>query len=376
MTIALLVLAALLVAFANGANDNAKGIATLVGSGMARMKPALGWANLTTFLGAVAAVPMALYVDTNLVKSFGGGGLLPKGFAVGGPYLLAVGLAAAATVLLATRLGIPISTTHALTGALVGAGLVAVGPSRIVWSTLGAKLVLPLLLSPVLAACATMALYPAFRGALRLLRVEKQLCLCVEETFVPVVQRDGSLMLATGSRTLTIDEVKSCQTRFAGEVLTISAQKVLAAGQVVTSGLVSFARGLNDTPKIVGILVAAGAFAVAPAMGLVAILMLLGGLLFTRRVARTVSERITAMDGEQGFVGSLVTAVLVFLASYAGLPVSTTHVAVGALFGIGMANGTAERRTIAQILAAWVTTLPLAAALAAGIYAGLGAFGA
>lgn len=373
--IAVLVLAALLVAFANGANDNAKGIATLVGSGMAKLEPALTWANLTTFLGALAAIPMALYVNASLVKAFGGGGLLPKSFPVSGSYLLSVGLGAALTVLLATRLGIPVSTTHALMGALVGAGLVAVGPDQIVWSTLGAKFVLPLLLSPVLSAVATLFLYPGARGLMKVSNVEKQLCLCVEDTFVPVVTRDGSLMLAANGRTLTVDEVQSCQTRFAGELLTVDAQKALSAGQYATSGLVSFARGLNDTPKIVGILVAAGALAVGKATGLVAVLMLLGGLLFTRRVAKTMAEKITRMDGEQGFVGSLVTAALVVLASLFGLPVSTTHVSVGALFGIGLANGTAKMSTVATILTAWVTTLPIAAVLAAGIFAGVRALG-
>ena len=77
--LAILILAALLVAFANGANDNAKGVATLIGSGMAKLKPALKWANLTTLLGALAAIPMALWVNTNLVKTFSGGGLMPKG---------------------------------------------------------------------------------------------------------------------------------------------------------------------------------------------------------------------------------------------------------------------------------------------------------
>jgi inorganic phosphate transporter, PiT family len=375
LTAGLLLLAALFVAFANGANDNAKGIATLVGSGMAPMEPALRWANLATFLGAAAAIPMALYVNTRLVKAFGGGGLLPKDFTVGGTYLVAVGLGAALTVFLATRFGIPISTTHALMGALIGAGLVAVGPSRLAWSTLGARVVLPLLLSPLLAAAATMALYPLVRLGLKASRVEKELCLCVEETFVPVVVKDGSLMLAASGRALTIDEAAACRTRFAGEVLTISADKAFTVGQLATSGLVSFARGLNDTPKIVGIVVAAGAFAIAPAMGLVAVLMLLGGLLFAKRVAKTMSERITRMDGEQGFVGSLVTAALVIAASLFGLPVSTTHVSCGALFGIGLTNGSAKPGMIAAILAAWVTTLPLAAALAAGLFAGLRALG-
>ena len=124
-------------------------------------------------------------------------------------------------------------------------------------------------------------------------------------------------------------------------------------GQYATGGLVSFARGLNDTPKITGILVAAGALALAPGMALVAVFMLLGGLLFTRRIAKTMAEKITVMDAEEGFTGSLVTAILVILASYAGLPVSTTHVSVGALFGIGIANGTAKAGTIAAILVAW-----------------------
>ena len=76
--VVVLIAAVLLVAFANGANDNAKGIATLVGSRMGALKPALTWANLTTFLGSVAAIPMALYVNTELVKALvhiTGGGL-------------------------------------------------------------------------------------------------------------------------------------------------------------------------------------------------------------------------------------------------------------------------------------------------------------
>ena len=372
----LLIAAALLVAFANGANDNAKGIATLVGSRMAALRPALRWANLTTFLGAVAAIPMALYINTNLVKAFGGSGLLPKGVPITSQYLVAVGVGAALTVLLATRLGIPISTTHSLMGALIGAGLVAVGPAQIVWSTLGMRFVLPLLLSPVLAGLSTLVVYRLFHALLQAGRVEKQLCLCVENVYVPVVDRSGALMLATTGKTLTVGEVQQCEARYAGKVMTFPAHQALKVGQYATGGLVSFARGLNDTPKIVGILVAAGALALAPSMALVAVFMLLGGLLFTRRIARTMAEKITAMDAEEGFTGSLVTATLVILASYAGLPVSTTHVSVGALFGIGIANGTAKARTIQAILLAWVTTLPLAAAIAAIVYLSIRGIGA
>jgi PiT family inorganic phosphate transporter len=100
--------------------------------------------------------------------------------------------------------------------------------------------------------------------------------------------------------------------------------------------------------------------------------MAAGGLLQARKVATTMSERITAMNHGQGFTASLVTAALVIGASRLGLPVSTTHVSCGALFGIGTVTGEARWRAIAGILLAWVTTLPAAAALGAACFAVLG----
>jgi PiT family inorganic phosphate transporter len=80
------------------------------------------------------------------------------------------------------------------------------------------------------------------------------------------------------------------------------------------------------------------------------------------------------MNPGQGFTANLVTALLVTMASRFGLPVSTTHVSVGALFGIGVVNGTARWRMILTILLAWITTLPLGAALAGATYLLLQAF--
>ncbi|HZY86151.1 MAG TPA: inorganic phosphate transporter, partial [Gemmataceae bacterium] len=91
-------------------------------------------------------------------------------------------------------------------------------------------------------------------------------------------------------------------------------------------------------------------------------------VLNARRVAETMSRKITRMSPGQGLTANLVTSVLVAGASRLGLPVSTTHVAVGALFGIGVVNGTARTRTVLTILLAWVTTLPLGAALSAVAY--------
>jgi PiT family inorganic phosphate transporter len=102
--------------------------------------------------------------------------------------------------------------------------------------------------------------------------------------------------------------------------------------------------------------------------------MAVGGLLNARRVAETMSRKITRMSPGQGLTANLVTSLLVTVASRFGLPVSTTHVSVGALFGIGTVNGTARWRTVLTILLAWGTTLPLGAALAAASYAALRAF--
>ena len=95
------------------------------------------------------------------------------------------------------------------------------------------------------------------------------------------------------------------------------------------------------------------------------------GWFAARRVADTMSHRITSMNDGQAFTANLATAVLVLVASRPGVPVSTTHVSVGALFGIGVTGGGAQWRTIGAIVLSWVAVLPLAAALAAAAWWGL-----
>jgi len=101
---------------------------------------------------------------------------------------------------------------------------------------------------------------------------------------------------------------------------------------------------------------------------LVAVMMTAGGLLQSRRVAETMSRRIADLNPGQGLTANLATAGLVLGASRLGLPVSTTHVSCGTIFGIGLVNRSARGRTIAQILLTWVTTLPVGFLLGAGIY--------
>jgi PiT family inorganic phosphate transporter len=360
----ILALAVLFLAYANGANDNFKGVATLYGSRAATYRSALAWATVTTLAGSLLALTLA----AGLAASFSGKGLVPDSVAEQPAFLLAVALGAGLTVLLASRLGMPVSTTHALTGGLVGAGLLASG-GNVRFAALGGSVLLPLLLSPVLAIVLTLAIYPFFSWMRRSVGVTAGTCVCVGSVYEEIVAlSDGTLALARTGVALSVGETEVCRERYRGRVLGLEAGWALDGLHYLSAGAVCFARALNDTPKLVAVLLASQA--VAPRLGLVlvAAAMIVGGLLNSRRVAETMSQKITRMNAGQGFAANLVTAGLVAGASRLGLPVSTTHVSVGALFGIGAANGTARARTVLAILIAWITTLPAGAALAAIVY--------
>ena len=120
---------------------------------------------------------------------------------------------------------------------------------------------------------------------------------------------------------------------------------------------------MKSISKIAALLLVTATVAPGTALTGVGMVMAAGGLLGARRVAQTMSHRVTEMNPGQGFVANFVTASLVIGASVFALPVSTTHVSCGSLFGIGAVTRQARWKTIATILLAWVTTLPLAGAL-------------
>ena len=92
--------------------------------------------------------------------------------------------------------------------------------------------------------------------------------------------------------------------------------------------------------------------------------MAFGGLVFAKKVATTMSQKVTRLDDTQGLAANLITASLVLLASKFGLPVSTTHVSVGALAGVGASAGTLNWQALRSILLSWLATLPLALVVA------------
>lgn len=356
----LIVVAALFVAYANGANDNFKGVATLFGSGTTNYRRALAWATATTLLGSLAA----FFLAATLIESFGGKGLIEDAVAAQPYFAASVAFGAGLTVMLATFVGLPISTTHALVGSLVGAGIVAGSTLNV--ATLGSGFLLPLLLSPLLAILITAALYPLLRTVRGRMGITSDFCLCVGNETIEVVSASSqTLAMERAERlTATLGDRVTCESRYQGKLLGISAGQMLDRLHYVSAGVVSFARGLNDTPKIAAILLLVPAIGAQSGLAMVGIIIAVGAIINARRVAETMSHRITAMNHGQGFTANFVTGAIVIGASVCGLPVSTTHVSCGSLFGIGTVTRKARLRMIGVILLAWLITLPLAALLA------------
>lgn len=130
----------------------------------------------------------------------------------------------------------------------------------------------------------------------------------------------------------------------------------------------SVLRGLNDTPKIAALLLLAPALGGFGSTSLVGIAIAIGGIMSARRVAETMSQKITSMNHGQGFTANFITSLIVIGASRLGLPVSTTHVSCGSLFGIGTITRQAHWSMIGKILGAWLITLPMGATLGAACY--------
>ncbi|HWV99941.1 MAG TPA: inorganic phosphate transporter [Candidatus Acidoferrum sp.] len=354
------------VAYSNGANDNFKGVASLFGSRTCSYRTAISWATVTTCAGSLAA----MFLAQELLKRFSGKGLVPDALTASPGFVLAVALGAGVTVLLATQLGFPISTTHGLTGALVGAGFVAVG-GRVNLAALGKGFVLPLLLSPLLAVALGAIVYLAARLARRRLGINKEMCVCagVEEGAGTAPQSDGTAVAQRLAQfTVTVDNPSACVERYTGTVLGVNAGRLLDVLHFCSAGAVSFARGLNDTPKIAALLLVGGAFGVRSGLAVVAMGIAAGGLLSAKRVAETMSHKLTDMNPGQGLAANLATAALVTTASVHGLPVSTTHVSVGSLLGMGVVTGQTKWRPVLGVVASWVVTLPCAALAAAAAY--------
>ena len=359
-----LLIAVLFLTYSNGANDNFKGVATLWGSGTLNYRTALILATIATFTGSICSY---FFAET-LIKNFSGKGLVPDEIAHSVNFVLSVALAAGTTVLLATKLGFPISTTHGLVGALVGAGLVAVG-TNVNFNSLGKIFFLPLLLSPVIAVVIAAVFYLIFSKGRKAAGITEESCVCIgNKQWIPVAAAHTLNFTPLQTTHVLVGTEANCVTQYQGKFLGINFHSLLNVLHYASAGIVSFARGLNDTPKLVSLLLICNLFSLPVNIFLLAIAMAIGGLLNAKKIAETMGKKITKMNNGQGFTANLVTGGLVIAASKFGLPVSTTHVSVGSIFGIGLINKSANKKEISKIALSWLLTLPVAATLSALFY--------
>ncbi len=364
LSAAVLVSLAGLLAYANGSNDVSKGIATLVGSSVTSFRAAVAWGTLWTVAGGL----LAALASQGLVTAFSGSGFLARPIP-GTGFLSAVAAGSIAWVLLATRTGMPVSTTHAIAGALAGAGIAAQGVSGLHFGFLASRIALPLLLSPIASMVLVFVIFPLLhRGVLH----AESYCVCIERR---MAISPGGLAMSELSAAVVSRE-QDC------EVSPAVTARVSALDGLhwLSSALTSLARGLNDTPKIVALGLAASSvagFSGIAFYALVAAAMGAGSLVAGFRVTETLARKVTPMSPAEGFCANLVTTLLVGFASFVALPVSTTHVSSGAIIGVGLRGGGASvrRATVRDMLLAWLVTLPVAALAGGGAWALMRAVG-
>ncbi|MBS3652202.1 inorganic phosphate transporter [Pseudaminobacter sp. 19-2017] len=359
-----------------GANDVANNIGPAVGAKVLTMGGALAMAAIFEAAGALIA-------GGNVVRTISSGIVVPTDIAPSDliRVMFSALLAAAIWINLATWLGAPISTTHSIVGAVVGAGLIAAGTASLDWWTL-ATIGLGWLSSPVLGGIIAAAFLALIHAAL-VYRDDKiaaarlwvpLLIAIMAGTFATFVALQGLenvasfsergleiIGLAAFSSTWLVAHLHVRRAAKGLENRNQSLKRLFRLPLIISAALLSFAHGANDVANAVGPLAAimrasgpdaAGLSQAHPqfVMGIGAFGISVGLLLYGPRLVRMVGQRITRLNPMRAFCIALSTALTVIVASWLGLPVSSTHTAVGAVFGVGffrewyIANSRQRRR--------------------------------
>jgi len=390
----------LFMAWGIGANDVANAMATSVGSRALTIKQAILIAAVFEFAGAILAGGQV----TKTIRK----GIIDAKVLESSPELLVYGmlaalLAAGCWLLIASRKGWPVSTTHSIVGAIVGFAMVGIGIEAVSWGKVG-FIVASWVVSPVLAGVIAYALFRSvqklildtdtpFDNAKRyvpfyifivgfiislvtLVKGLKHVGLhlsTAENYFYAVIV--GLVIMGFGIsviRKIKMNESLNKDFHYA------SVEKVFGVLMVVTACAMAFAHGSNDVANaigpvaaIVGIVQSGGEIAQKSTLSIWVLLIggvgiVIGLMMYGHKVMATVGNNITELTPSRGFAATLAAATTVVLASGTGLPISTTHTLVGAVLGVGLARGMAALNltVIRNIFMSWIITLPAGAILA------------
>ncbi|MDX9989048.1 inorganic phosphate transporter [Thiothrix unzii] len=381
-----------------GANDVANAMATSVGSKAITIKQALILAAIFEFAGAYLAGGQV----TETIRK----GLVDMSAFDANPEMLVWGmlaslLAAGTWLLIASMRGWPVSTTHSIVGAIVGFAAVGVGVDAVNWSTVGTTAV-SWVFSPVIAGVVAFLIFMSIQklvmntknplqnaikyGPFYLFLVGFVLSLLTTKKGLKHVGLDLSesmefvLAVAIGAAIALVGRILISKVKFDQQAEKrfhyANVEKIFAVLMVFTASAMAFAHGSNDVANAVGPMAAvidvaqSGTMAakanVPPWVLLVgAIGIVIGLATYGYKVIETVGHDITELTPSRGFSAEISTAMTVVMASYTGIPVSTTHTLVGAILGVGFARGIAaiDLRVVGGIFMSWVVTLPAGALL-------------
>jgi inorganic phosphate transporter, PiT family len=382
-----------------GANDVANAMATSVGSKALTIRQAILVAAVFEFLGALLAggevtstirkdiVDVELLSDTPELLIYG---------------MLASLLAAGTWLLIASRNGWPVSTTHSIVGAIVGFAAVGIGIDAVQWGEV-ATIAMSWVVSPLLAGFIALLIY---RSVQHLILSQNDPLACAKR-YVPVYIFFAAFTITLvtilkGLKHVGLD-LSLANSYLLAVVIAIvialigkfaiqrirpdpkldkkhhfyTVERVFAVLMVITACSMAFAHGSNDVANAIGPLAAVISVAQSGVVGAKSALpvwvLLLGGAgiviglaTFGVHVIATVGRKITQLTPSRGFAAELAAATTIVIASGTGIPISTTHTLIGAVLGVGLARGIAaiDLRVVGRIFMSWVVTIPAGAFLA------------
>ena len=372
-----------------GANDVANSMASAVGAKAITIRQAIFIAGILNCLGATF---IGAHVTNTIRKGIVSTDILTD------PHLLLIGalaalLASALWVSFATWKSLPVSTTHSIVGAMIGFGIMAGGFSVINWGKLGAvvaswvispvfsmliawgmfKIIVRFILARKNAGRRAVKLSPYFIGiAVFIVILSFLFKTPLGKTFG--INTPAALLLAAVLAALVGQMGRMLIARFTDAAAADGTEAIFRKIQIGTSCYVALAQGANDVANAIGPLAVIYFIVQTGQIGtqvqVPIFLLLFGGIgiacgigMAGHRVMDTIGTRITTLTNTRGFSVDFAAATTVLVASKLGLPVSTTHAAVGGVLGVGIARGieAVNFRIMLQILLYWILTVPAAA---------------